>query len=127
MEMFDFGSNAIISRLVAATCLIFSKSETDDLCCEDTYYTLGPSELAGGILRDWSPPLPKHTSKAPALQKAKDSFYRCQNSQDGVRKAYLENNIFWFVQCFKMGGDPALLRFRMKYENVITLYLYIFY
>lgn len=32
---------------------------------QDTYYTLGPSELAKDLLRDWSPPLQKHTSNAP--------------------------------------------------------------
>jgi len=53
-------------KLATCSCnVVWWKCTYDSEPCDpnDTYYTLGPSELAGGILRDWSPPLPKHTSK----------------------------------------------------------------
>lgn len=46
-------------------CIVFRLDWTLSTVLQDTYYTLGPSELAKDLLRDWSPPLQKHTSNAP--------------------------------------------------------------
>eukprot|EP00438_Fugacium_kawagutii_P000492 Skav217653 [mRNA] locus=scaffold2919:48826:50120:+ [translate_table: standard] len=51
-----------------ATCscdVVWWKCTYDSEACDanDTYYTLGPSELAKDLLRDWSPPLQKPSSR----------------------------------------------------------------
>lgn len=57
-------------KLATCSCnVLWWKCTYDSEPCDanDTYYTLGPSELAKDLLRDWSPPLQKHTSNASGI------------------------------------------------------------